>query len=74
MTDYEAERANFHLEVPARFNWVLDVFERRAAANPDSLALLSLDATGAVSARHTWSQLAWVCITILGYDTVPLVK
>src|SRR5712691_8885462 len=58
MTDYEAERANFHLEVPARFNWVLDVFERRAAANPDSLALLSLDATGAVSARHSWSQLA----------------
>jgi acetyl-CoA synthetase len=58
MTDYEGERASFRLDVPPRFNWVLDVFERRALADPDGLALLSLDATGAVAARHTWSQLA----------------
>jgi acetyl-CoA synthetase len=57
MTDYEAERASFRLDVPPRFNWVLDVFERRALADPDGLALLSLDATGAVAARHSWSQL-----------------
>ena len=30
MTDYDAERANFRLEVPERFNFVLDVLERRA--------------------------------------------
>ncbi|HLF41813.1 MAG TPA: AMP-binding protein [Acidimicrobiia bacterium] len=58
MTDYEAERARFRLEVPARFNFTLDVLERRAAAQPDGLALLSLDAGGAVSARQTWSELA----------------
>ncbi len=58
MTDYDAERANFRLEVPERFNFVLDVLERRAAATPDGLALLSLDAAGAVSARHTWAEMA----------------
>ncbi|MGH8973082.1 MAG: acyl-CoA synthetase [Acidimicrobiia bacterium] len=58
MTDYEAERASFRLDVPARFNFVLDVLERRAADTPDGLALLSLDSTGAVSARHSWAEMA----------------
>jgi acetyl-CoA synthetase len=58
MTDYEAERASFRLDVPERFNFVHDVLERRAAATPDGLALLSLDAAGAVSARHTWAEMA----------------
>ena len=58
MTDYEAERARFRLDVPARFNFTLDVLERRAETSPDGLALLSLDGAGAVSARHTWSELA----------------
>ena len=57
MTDYEAERASFRLEVPTRFNYVLDVLERRAEAGGDDLALLSLDATGATSARHTFAEL-----------------
>ena len=46
MTDYEAERAAFRLDVPERFNFVLDVLERRAKATPDGLALLALDAAG----------------------------
>ncbi len=58
MTDYEAERASFRLPVPERFNFVLDVLERRAASTPDGLALLSLDAAGAISARHTWADMA----------------
>jgi len=58
MTDYEAERANFQLDVPERFNFVLDVLERRAAATPDGLALLALDAAGAETARYTWAQMA----------------
>ncbi len=58
MTDYEAERASFRLDVPERFNFVHDVLERRAAATPDGLALLSLDAAGAETARHTWADMA----------------
>lgn len=58
MTDYEAERASFRMPVPKRFNFVHDVLERRAAATPDGLALLSLDGAGAVSARHTWAEMA----------------
>jgi acetyl-CoA synthetase len=58
MTDYEATRAGFRLDVPARFNFVLDVLEPRAAKVPDGLALLSLDGAGAVTARHTWEDLA----------------
>ena len=58
MTDYEAERAAFRLDVPPRFNFVLDVLEKRAAATPDGLALLALGADGAETGRYTWSQMA----------------
>jgi acetyl-CoA synthetase len=58
MTDYEAERANFRLDVPERFNFVLDVLERRATATPDGLALLALDAAGAETARYSWVEMA----------------
>jgi acetyl-CoA synthetase len=58
MTDYEAERASFHLDVPERFNAVLDVLEARAESHPDDLALLSLDGEGDVTARHTFAELA----------------
>ena len=57
MTDYEAERATFRLDVPERFNFVLDMLERRAAT-PDGLALLALDAAGAETARYTWAEMA----------------
>ena len=58
MTDYEAERAAFRLDVPERFNFVLDVLERRAKATPDGLALLALDAAGSESARYSWAEMA----------------
>ncbi len=58
MTDYEAERANFRLDVPERFNFVFDVLERRASTTPDGLALIALDAAGAETARYTWAQMA----------------
>jgi len=57
MTDYEAERAGFRLEVPSRYNVVLDVIGGRAAQDPDGMALLSLDDKGTVVARHTWRDL-----------------
>jgi acyl-coenzyme A synthetase/AMP-(fatty) acid ligase len=58
MTDYEAERATFRLDVPERFNFVLDVLEKRAAATPDGLALLALDSAGSESGRYTWASMA----------------
>ena len=58
MTDYEAERAAFRLDVPERFNFVLDVLEKRAKATPDGLALLALDAGGAETARYSWAEMA----------------
>jgi acetyl-CoA synthetase len=58
MTDYEAERAAFRLDVPERFNFVLDVLEKRAAATPDGLALLALDSAGSETGRYTWASMA----------------
>ena len=57
MTDYDAERASLRLDVPERFNFVKDVLGRRAREQPDDLALLSLDADGAVTHRQTFSDL-----------------
>jgi acyl-coenzyme A synthetase/AMP-(fatty) acid ligase len=57
MTDYEAERAHFHLEVPRRFNFVLDVLEKQAASGPDRPGLLSLDASGGVVSRQSYADL-----------------
>lgn len=58
MTSYEEEHATFRLEVPERFNPVLDIVERWASEEPDALALLSLDGTGGVVARQTTADLA----------------
>ncbi len=58
MSDYEAERARFRLDVPKRYNYVADVLERRAKEHPNDLALLSLDANGVESARHTYRELS----------------
>jgi acyl-coenzyme A synthetase/AMP-(fatty) acid ligase len=57
MTDYEAERAGFRLDVPPRFNFVLDVLETQAASGPDRPALLSLDAAGGVVSRQSYADL-----------------
>ena len=53
LTDYEAERAMFRLEVPERFNPVIDIVERWASEAPDDLALVSLDGQGGVVAEQT---------------------
>ena len=39
MTNYEAERRNFHLEVPEYFNFATDVIGKWAS-DPDKLAML----------------------------------
>ena len=39
MTDYEAERRGFHLEVPEYFNFATDVIGRWAS-DPNKLAML----------------------------------
>jgi acetyl-CoA synthetase len=57
MTDYDAERASFRLDVPQRFNFVADIVGHNAQQRPDDLGLLSLDANGAVAARHTFAEL-----------------
>lgn len=46
MTDYEATRASFRLEVPERFNAAVDVVDRRAESDPDKLALRMVSPDG----------------------------
>jgi acetyl-CoA synthetase len=56
--DYETERATFRIEVPERFNAVIDIVERWASAAPDDMALVSLDGQGNVVLEQTVSDLA----------------
>ncbi len=58
LREYEQARQEFHLDVPERFNPVLDVVERWAQDDPDALALLTLDGAGAEVARHSIAELA----------------
>jgi acyl-coenzyme A synthetase/AMP-(fatty) acid ligase len=60
MTDVaDAEvRARWPVEVPERFNPVVDVLEAWAAEDPDALALVSIDAEGEERSRHRVAQLA----------------
>ena len=58
LADFEAERASYHVEVPDRFNAVLDIVERWASEDPDALAVLSLNAGGDVVAAQSVSDLA----------------
>lgn len=58
LEDYEAERAAYRVEVPERFNAVVDIIELWAAEAPDDLALVSLDGAGNVVAQQTPSDLA----------------
>ena len=55
---YEDERASYAVDVPVRFNPVLDIVERWAAEAPDDLALVSLGPAGETIAEHTVSELA----------------
>jgi len=58
MSDYDAEKAGFRLEVPEVFNPVIDIVEKWAAEAPEDLALVSLDGEGGVVAEQTVADLA----------------
>jgi acyl-coenzyme A synthetase/AMP-(fatty) acid ligase len=58
MADYEEECATFTVDVPERFNPVIDIIERWAAEAPDDVALVSLGPKGETVAEHTVEQLA----------------
>lgn len=56
MTDYEAERRNFHLDVPAQFNFAIDVMDKWAS-DPNKLAMLWVGQNG--EEKHiTFAQFA----------------
>ena len=56
MTDYEAERRSFHLEVPEYFNFAIDVIGKWAS-DPNRLAMLWIGQNG--EERHvTFAQFA----------------
>lgn len=57
LTDYDHERRQYRVEVPARFNAVRDILGPWKADAPDAVALTSLDGTGGVIAEQTVSEL-----------------
>lgn len=57
-TDYDEARRTFRLDVPERFNPVLDIVEAWAAQAPTDLALLSLGPVGEVVRRQSTAELA----------------
>src|SRR5260370_38243098 len=56
MTDYEAERRNFHLEVPEYFNFATDVIGKWAS-DPNKLAMLWIGQNG-VEQQLTFAHFA----------------
>jgi acetyl-CoA synthetase len=58
MSDYDAEKAGFRLEVPEVFNPVLDIVDTWAEEAPEDVALVSLDGEGGVVAEQTSADLA----------------
>jgi acetyl-CoA synthetase len=58
LTSYEDECAAYTVQVPDRFNPVIDIIDRWAAEAPDDLALISLGPKGETVAEHTAAQLA----------------
>jgi acyl-coenzyme A synthetase/AMP-(fatty) acid ligase len=58
LTDYEQARATYHLDLPERFNPVIDIIEAWAADAPDDLALVSLGPDGGTVAEHTVAEVA----------------
>ena len=57
MTDYGATRASFRLDVPDRFNAPIDVVDRRAADEPDRLALRMVSPDGRHADDYTFADL-----------------
>jgi len=58
MTDYERERKEFKLDVPKYFNFGYDVVDRWAKIQPEKLALLAVDASGANPKHCTFSDIS----------------
>ncbi len=57
-SDYAQARRDFAIDVPIRFNPVIDIVEKWAAQDPAALAVLSLDGAGDVIAEQTAADLA----------------
>jgi acyl-coenzyme A synthetase/AMP-(fatty) acid ligase len=57
MRDYEATRASFSLDVPARFNYTRDVIDAWAADEPDRLALIAVEDDGETAQHVTFGEL-----------------
>lgn len=58
LTSYEEACSTYSVQVPERFNPVVDIVERWAAEAPDDLALISLGPDGATVDQHTVAELA----------------
>jgi acyl-coenzyme A synthetase/AMP-(fatty) acid ligase len=58
LIDYATERETYGVEVPERFNAVLDIIDPWATSAPDDPAVLSLDGVGEVVALETAADLA----------------
>ena len=58
LADIDAERASYRVEVPKRFNAVLDIVDVWGSEEPDALALLSVDGVGDVVAEQSAADLA----------------
>jgi acetyl-CoA synthetase len=58
LVDFDAERAAYRIAVPERFNAVVDIVDAWASEDPDALAVLSLDAVGAVVAEESAADVA----------------
>ncbi|HTP20732.1 MAG TPA: AMP-binding protein [Solirubrobacteraceae bacterium] len=58
LQDVDVERDRYYVEVPERFNAVLDIVDAWASEDPDALAVLSVDAVGEVVAEQSAADLA----------------
>jgi acyl-coenzyme A synthetase/AMP-(fatty) acid ligase len=58
LTSYEEARATYRVELPERFNPVIDIIDAWAAEAPGDLALVSLGPDGATVAEHTVAEVA----------------
>lgn len=58
MVDYEETRRSFRLDVPARFNYTLDVVDRWGREAPDKLALVAVEPDGHTAHRYSFGDVA----------------
>jgi acyl-coenzyme A synthetase/AMP-(fatty) acid ligase len=58
LTDLDAERASFRVEVPERFNAVTDIVDPWALEDPGAAAVVSVDARGELVAEQSAADLA----------------